>query len=121
VRTNRLRTYAASGFVRAALTAGSYGVVTHGSGTDAPTRGSLLFCGASNRHLPACAPSASAVPPHLTHAGPPAVLTPPVVPPPPPPRVVPTSQPARSLIPQGGGGDGDPDNFGPPSDGDGNV
>ena len=36
MRTNRLRTYAASGFVRAALTAGSYGVVTHGSGTDAP-------------------------------------------------------------------------------------
>jgi hypothetical protein len=120
VRTNRLRTYAASGLVLAALGAGSYGVVTLGSGTDAATHGaSSSVAHPTAASLPA--PPPPAVPPHLTHTGPPAVLTPPVVPPPPPPRVVPTPQPVTSLIPQGGGGDGDPDNFGAPSDGDGNV
>ena len=102
MRTNRLRTYTASGLVLAALGAGSYGVVPLGSGTDAATHGAS----SSAAHPTAVslpAPPPPAVPPHLTHTGPPAVLTPPVVPPPPPPRVVPTPQPVTSLIPQGGG------------------
>jgi hypothetical protein len=120
VRTNRLRTYAASGLVLAALGVGSYGVVTLSSGTDAASHGaSSSVAHPTAASLPALIPPAA--PPDLTHTGPPAVLTPPVMPPPPPPRVVPSQQPVTSVIPQGGGGDGDPDNVGAPSDGDGNV
>lgn len=120
MRNNRIGTDAASGLVLAVLGAGSYGVVTLGSGTDPPThRVSSSVPHPTTVSLPA--PPPPALPSHLTHTGPPAVLTPPVMPVPPPPRVVPTPQPVTLVIPQGGGGDGDPDNFGARSDGDGNV
>ncbi|HEX4540956.1 MAG TPA: hypothetical protein VH112_11990 [Acidimicrobiales bacterium] len=64
-------------------------------------------------------------PPPPTTAPPPvqAVVPPPPPPvaPPPPPVMRTPPQPKAPAIPQGGGGDGDADNNGGPSDGDGNI
>ena len=132
MRSNRLKIYAASGVVLAALGAGSYGIVTLSSGTTAATH---VAPSGVTPPITATAPNSlpSAVPSMLRPPAPPVASTPPVVSPPPPstttttpptpppPPVVQQQSPATSGIPQGGGGDGDPDNSGAPSDGDGNV
>jgi hypothetical protein len=128
MRSNRFKTYAASGLVLAALAAGSYGVVTLSSGKSVVTH---TAPSATSRVVPpavappttatAPTPSTSAAPSHLTPSAPPVASTPPVAAPVSPPLVVHQQPPTTSGIPQGGGGDGDPDNSGAPSDGDGNV
>jgi hypothetical protein len=88
---------------------------------------------------PAVAPEPAAVPvspspparapaPATTHGSAPSASSPPPSPTPAPPATTPThqnpptaTQPQSSGIPQGGGGDGDADNNGGPSDGDGNI
>src|ERR1700746_2369662 len=112
MRTDRLKLYAASGLVLAALGAGSYGVVTLSSHPAAATHLSPSNLNPPVPPVASTPPVVSAPPPSTTTTTPPS---------PPPPPVVQQQPPATSAIPQGGGCDGDPDNFGAPSDGDGNV
>jgi hypothetical protein len=70
VRSNRLKIYAASGVVLAALGAGSYGIVTLSSGTTAATH---VAPSAVAPRITATAPTPhpSAVPFNLTRPAPP--------------------------------------------------
>jgi hypothetical protein len=102
VRSNGLKTYAASGLILAVLAA--YGVVTLSSRTSVVTHAAT-----------------STAPSHLIPSAHPVASTPPDGSPVSPPPVVRQRPPVTSDIPEGAGGEGDPDNSGSPSDGDGNA
>lgn len=74
VRSNRLKTYAASGLVLAALAAGSYGVVTLSSGTTVVTHAAPSA--ATHVVPPAVAPPTTATAPTPTTSAAPSHLTP---------------------------------------------
>jgi hypothetical protein len=70
---------------------------------------------------PAPAPAPVATQTTASPPPPPATTTTPAASPPPPPAATTTPAAPPTGIPQNGGGDGDSDNHGAPSDGDGNV
>jgi hypothetical protein len=103
-------------FIRSAAGAALLAVLAAGCGTavTAQHAGAKPAAAAQPRHsAPAHAPVTTPTPPPATTAPAPATTAPAPV----------TTAPASSAnpIPQGNGGDRDPDNNGGPSDGDGNI